>query len=293
VSVAAYGFREDLVPIRRLAARLRLQVGVIDVHRFPDGETLPTAPADASSTVILYRSLHHPNERLVELLLAADACRRAGAGRLVLVAPYLCYLRQDAVFEKGQSLSRDVVGGWLGRAFDRIVTVQAHVHRTAQLSDVFGVPCDNLSVAGALASLAAAGERLLVVGPDAESAPWAAAAAAQIGGEATTFRKRRLGDRQVELTLPSDTRFDGRAVLLLDDVCSSGGTLQRAILQLRQAGAKSIDVAVAHALFDAETERRLVCAGARRIISSDSVPHPTNALALDDVLASALKDEVC
>jgi len=292
MSVAVYGCPEDLGAIKRLAARLGVHFGLIDVHRFPDGEILPTVPADTPDVVILYRSLHHPNERLVELLLAADACKRAGASRLVLVAPYLCYLRQDSVFAKGQPLSRDVVGDWVGSAFDRIVTVQAHVHRTRRLSDVFGVPCDNLSIAGALASLAAGGETNLVMGPDEESAPWVAAAAQRIGGEAATFHKRRLGDRRVELTLPADVRVSGRAVVLLDDVCSTGGTLEGALVQLREAGAASVDVAVAHALFDAEAGRRMTWAGARRIISSESVPHPTNALELDGVLGPALRNEV-
>jgi len=292
MSVAVFGFREDFGPLQRLAGRLGIGVGVIDSHRFPDGEVLPTVPADAPRVVILYRSLHHPNARLVELLLAADACRRAGVARLVLVAPYLCYLRQDAVFRPGQALSRDVVGAWIGRAFDRVVTVQAHLHRTTSLSDVMGVPCDDFSIAGELAELSGVDSSCVVIGPDEEAAPWVRAAAARLGGKAATFRKRRIDDRQVELTLGPEANVGGRAVLLLDDICSTGGTLERALLALRAAGARSVDIAVAHALFGADAAQRLVAAGARRIISSESVPHPTNTLELDGVLAPALASEV-
>jgi len=286
-----HGFAGDAVEVGRLASRLAVPQGLIDLHAFPDGETLPTVPLTDAATVILYRSLHHANERLVSLLLAADAYRRSGVARLVLVAPYLCYLRQDAVFRPGQSLSRDVVGRWLGGAFDRIVTVQAHLHRTADLTDVFGAPSESLSIVGDLAVLAADGDRPLIVGPDIESRPLAEDAATRLGTDWVVFDKTRLGDRQVRLSLKVPDKVAGRAVLLLDDVCSSGGTLEQAITLLRQAGAVSVDVAVAHALFDADVETRLRAAGARRILSSDSVPNPTNAMELAGVLATALREE--
>ncbi|MCF8505881.1 MAG: ribose-phosphate diphosphokinase [Caulobacter sp.] len=286
-----HGFAGDAAEVGRLADRLAVPQGLVDLHAFPDGETLPTVPLTGAATVIFYRSLHDANERLVPLLLTADAYRRSGVARLVLVAPYLCYLRQDAVFRPGQPLSRDVVGGMLGGVFDRIVTVQAHLHRTADLTDVFGAPAENLSIAGDLAVLAAGGDRPLIVGPDIESRPLAEDAAKRLGTDWTVFDKTRLGDRQVRLSLKAPDKVAGRAVLLLDDVCSSGGTLEQAIALLRQAGAASVDVAVAHALFDAGIEARLRAAGARRILSSDSVPNPTNAMELAGVLATALREE--
>lgn len=290
--VEVHGFAGEAAEVGRLAEALGLATGVIGLHRFPDGESLPTVPRAARS-VILYRSLHHPDDRLIPLLLAADAYRRAGVERLVLVAPYLCYLRQDAVFRRGQPLSRDVIGHLLGDAFDRVVTVQAHLHRTPDLGAALGTAADNLSVAADLAALFASGpERPLVVGPDVESRPWVEAAAARLGADWTTFDKVRHGDEDVRLTLGATVVVKDRRVLLMDDVCSTGGTLAGAITRLVQAGATAVDVAVAHALFDADVEARLRQAGARRIVSSDSVPHPTNALPLAGALAAALRNEV-
>ena len=287
-----HGFADEAAETGRLAQALGVAAAEIGLHRFPDGESLPTVPQGARS-VILYRSLHHPDDRLVPLLLAADAYRRAGVERLVLVAPYFCYLRQDAVFKPGQPLSRDVVGRLLGEAFDRLVTVQAHLHRTPDLGAALGTAADNLSVAADLAALFASGlERPLVVGPDVESRPWVEAAADRLRADWTTFDKVRHGDEDVRLTLGAAVDVKDRSVLLMDDVCSTGGTLAGAIARLVQAGATSVDVAVAHALFGADVEARLRKAGARRIVSSDSVPHPTNALPLSGVLAAALRNEV-
>lgn len=290
--VAVHGFPGDEGPVARLAGQLGAPSAWIDLKTFPDGETLPTVPvAGAAATVILYRSLHQPNDRLIPLLQAADAYRRAGVTRLVLAAPYLCYLRQDAVFQPGQPLSRDVIGPLLGRVFDRIVTVQAHLHRTRALKDVFGVPSDNLDIGGDLAALAAGGRRPLIIGPDSESRAWVEAAADRLGLDWAVFDKQRLGDREVRLTLDPSVPITGRDVLLLDDICSSGGTLAQATLQLREAGAARVDVAVAHALFDDQAEARLRAAGVGRILSSNAVPHPTNALDLASVLAGALRNE--
>lgn len=286
-----HGFAEDAPEVGRLAELLAVPMGLVNLHAFPDGESLPTVPLTDASTVILYRSLHHANERLVSLLLTADAYRRCGVARLVLVAPYLCYLRQDVVFQPGQSLSRDVVGQWLGAAFDRILTVQAHLHRTLDLTEVFGVPAQSVSIAGDLAVLAAAGGQPLIVGPDIESQPLAEEAARRLGTDWIVFDKTRLGDRQVRLSLNSPEKIAGRAVLFLDDICSSGGTLEQSIVMLRQAGAASVDVAVAHALFGADVESRLRAAGARQILSSDSVPNPTNKMELAGILATALRKE--
>jgi ribose-phosphate pyrophosphokinase len=83
----------------------------------------------------------------------------------------------------------------------------------------------------------------------------------------------------------------GRPVLLVDDIGSSGGTLMTCAKALAAAGAKSVDVIVTHALFPPELVGKLFEAGIRSVKSTNSVPHPTNAVALDQVLADALRKE--
>ncbi|WP_245333807.1 ribose-phosphate pyrophosphokinase-like domain-containing protein, partial [Bradyrhizobium guangdongense] len=121
---------------KRLAARLGLACGEIAVHRFPDGE-LRVAVAPATDTAILYAPLDQPNDKLITLLFAAEALRRNGAKRLVLVAPYLCYMRQDAAFHAGEAISQRAMGNLLATTVDRVVTVNAHLHRTPDIRTVF------------------------------------------------------------------------------------------------------------------------------------------------------------
>lgn len=283
-------FQDEAAPAGRLAKALGMELGLIDAHEFPDGETLPAVPG-AERTTVIYRSLDRPDPKLMPLLLAADAARRAGAERLVLVCPYLCYLRQDAVFEPGQPVSRDVICGLLGRAFDRVVTVDAHLHRTKDLSAVMGIRADDLSAAEPLAE-ALKGEAPVVVGPDRESAPWAKRIADKLGGELVVFDKARDGDRRVQLTAPDLSAMRGRRVVIVDDVASSGMTILAATEQLKRAGAASVDVGVVHALFGADVEARLKAAGVGRIVSTDSVAHPTNAAPLAGLLAETLREEL-
>jgi ribose-phosphate pyrophosphokinase len=291
MTVAVHAFPEDEAPARRLAQALSLPLGLVDLHVFPDGETLPTVPG-AVQTVLIYRSLDRPNDKIVPLLLACDAWRRAGARRLVLVAPYLCYLRQDTVFAAGQPLSRDVIAPLLAQRFERVVTVDPHLHRTLRLDPVFaGAQVTVLSAARDLARAVSGDDSPIVVGPDQESAAWAGVVAAGLNAPHITFTKERLGDREVRLSLPKASFVRSRRVVLVDDVCASGATLELAVRMLRDAGAVQVDICVTHALFDAATDARLRQAGAARIVSTDSCAHPTNAVALDRLLATALQRE--
>lgn len=290
--VSVQAFADQAGVAQALATRLGVPFEIIDLHRFPDGELLPrVSPA---RTVIIYCSLDRPTEKLLALMLSADAWRRSGAGRLVLVSPYLCYMRQDAVFAPGEPLSRDVVGALLGQRFDRIVAVDPHLHRTHGLGEVFGTAeTTTLSATGVLAAAVGADRVDLVVGPDAESVNWARPLAERLGTKLLAFDKIRRGDDVVMLRPSADMgSVAGQRVLLADDVCSSGATLLTAARLLINAGAASVEVAVTHALLAMDAVDRLRAAGVRRFISSDSVLHPTAVAPLVPLLAEALADEL-
>lgn len=289
MSVVVHAFQDEAVQAERLAAALGAPLGLVRVHEFPDGETLPTVPAVAP-TVLVYRSLHHPNPKLAPLLLACDAWRRAGAERLVLVAPYLCYLRQDAMFAPGQAVSRDAVGRLLAERFDRVVTVDPHLHRTSDLSAQWGVPTTVLSAAVPLAAALEPDPDTVVLGPDEEAAKWAAALAAALGAPHGAMRKRRLGDREIEIDADGLPPLSGKRVVLVDDVCSTGTTLSAAVRFARRQGARIVDVAITHVLFDGENP--LPGCGARSVVYTDSCTARADAVPLAPLLASALTDEL-
>lgn len=291
MSAILYAFPDEREPAHRLADALGVELALVETHVFPDGEILPRVGA-ASARTIVYRSLDSPNTKLVELLLAADALKRQGAKRIELVAPYLPYMRQDSVFRSGEPVSQQVIANLLDRAFDNIVTVDPHLHRTRSLSDIFHQASTRvLHGADALVPFLRAerfDSRTVVVGPDEESLPWIHQVSDPLGLPGLALTKRRRGDREVEILSPTGFDVSGRPVLLVDDICSTGSTLCAAARLLRSSGATSLTMFVTHALCRDEALQHLNAAGVDRVISADSCAHRTNTVALAPILAKAL-----
>ncbi|MGA9092343.1 MAG: ribose-phosphate pyrophosphokinase [Bradyrhizobium sp.] len=291
-NVAIQSLSSGAADARRLASLLGLPLREIALHRFPDGEIRVTV-GPAAATTIIYASLDQPNDKLIALLFAAEALRRAGTRRLVLLAPYLCYMRQDAAFSEGEAISQKAVGRLISGIVDRVITVDAHLHRTPDISAVFpGIEAEDLSAMPAIAnSLRPTGidPATIVAGPDAESRPWVSDLAGRLGLAHMVAQKIRHGDRSVEIAFADSVA--GRPVLLVDDIVSSGGTLIACARALTAAGATAIDAVITHALFPHAMTAKFGDAGIRSVRSTSSVPHPTNAIPLDDIFAAALRGE--
>ena len=279
----------------RLAELLRIPCGDIAIHSFPDGESLVAVPTSADIAVV-YCSLDHPNTKLIELAFAASALRDQGVGRLMLVAPYLCYMRQDTVFHAGEAVSQRVMGRWLAAMFDRIITVDPHLHRTADIRDVFpGTEAQALYATSALAELIRGdncSDDMVLIGPDSESRQWVEQIATPLSILALIGEKNRDGDRNVRIDIPQIERVNGKIAYVMDDMVSSGSTLKICAQQLIEAGALRVEVVVVHALCGAEDLAEIRAAGVSRLRSTDSVVHSTNAVSLAPLLAEALQREV-
>ena len=282
-------FEDEKASAVRIAQAAGLNLMAIERHRFPDGELKLRLPSALPTQVVLLRTLDNPNEKLIELLLAAQTARTLGAQHLTLVAPYLAYMRQDIAFMAGEAVSQRVIGHFLASLFDALITVDPHLHRVASLQEAVPVAqAIVLSGAPLLSDLISARrQRPLLVGPDAESAQWVALAAARHGFDHAVCRKVRHGDRAVALELP-DVAIAGRQVVLLDDVASTGHTVAQAARLLLAAGAACVDVAVTHALFAGDALQVLVAAGVGEVWSTDCIAHASNATSMAPAIAAAL-----
>lgn len=282
-------FHDEAEAALRLAEAAGMAAKPVDSHRFPDGELKLRLPEPLPPRVVVFRGLHQPNEKLVELLLTARTARDLGATDLTLVTPYLGYMRQDIAFHPGEAVSQRIVGGFLAGLFDGVVTVDPHLHRVATLHEAVPVARPVvLSGAPALADwIARERPGALLLGPDEEAAQWVAQAAARHGNDSAVCRKVRHGDRQVEIELPP-VAWPGRQVVVLDDVVSTGHTVARAARQLLAAGAVSVDVAVTHALFAGDALDVMRDAGVGEVWSTDCIAHPSNVVPMAPLLAQVL-----
>ena len=282
-------FDDESVLASRLGAALGVEPRTIERHRFPDGETRLTLPPTLPARVVVLRGLQQPNDKLTELLLAALGARELGARHLTLVAPYLAYMRQDVAFRPGEVVSQRHLGALLASAFDAVVTVDPHLHRVATMDEVVpGRRAVALSAAPLLGDWVASQlAQPVLIGPDEEAAQWVQAAARAQGLASGVGRKLRRGDRDVVVEWPP-IDVAGRAVVLLDDVASTGGTLAVAAREAYARGAASVDVAVTHALFVGDALASLRAAGVRHVWSTDAVPHASNVVSVAPLIATAL-----
>ncbi|WP_031435671.1 ribose-phosphate diphosphokinase [Methylomarinum vadi] len=283
-------FSDYLPQAQRLAASLNLPVKEVFLHHFPDGESLVRLPVDLPEHVIVCRSLNQPNDKLIELMLTANTARQLGAKRLTLVAPYLCYMRQDIANQPGEAVSQRIVGQLLANLFDDVITVDPHLHRISSLDQA--IPLQNAVSLTAAEPIARFLKQQLthavLLGPDDESEQWVAAIADKIGFDYAVATKRRSGDKNVSVTLPAFD-FADKSVVIIDDMASTGRTLAQAAELLMAAGAGQVCAVVTHPLFCGDAEQHINKAGVGHIWSSDSISHSTACIYLNELLARAVR----
>jgi ribose-phosphate pyrophosphokinase len=292
MALGLFFFEESARPARALAQALGIPAKPIAVHRFPDGESLVRVPSpiDANSA-LLYRSLDHPNEKLVEILLAASALRGNGARRIALVAPYLGYMRQDIAFNAGEAVSQRVIAGLLAEHFVALFTIDPHLHRIHSLSQIMPATEAVSLTAGPLLSAAIdPSDGPVLVGPDGESRQWVERIAAPLGLDVLVGKKVRTGDRNVSIAIDGISAVKGKRAILVDDVISSGVTLQVAAKLLHEAGAEPVEALATHCLASEDDLAGLADAGIASIRASDSVPGPVACLPTAGLLAEAIAD---
>ena len=276
-----------------LAQALHCSYEEISVHRFPDGESKVTLPTMLTEHIILCQTLDRPNNKLIELFLTCTALRERGVQRITLVAPYLCYMRQDAEFHPGEIVTQTIIGKWLGDLVDTVITVDPHLHRVKHLSDAIpNTQTITLSAAPLMAEfLTTRPIPPLLMGPDEESQQWVQSIAEQANLDWAIARKVRRGDHQVKIQLP-EINFKGRRVVLIDDVASTGRTLANTAKLLKNSGADMVKCFITHPLFADDAEQALTNACITHIWSSDSISHSSNVISLTKMIAKEITEQV-
>lgn len=281
---------EDVAFGRGLAGALGAEHAEISWRHFPDGEShVALLESLTGRAVVINCTLVHPDPKFAPLLFVADAARDLGATQVGLVAPYLAYMRQDRRFHAGEAITSRTFARVLSSSFDWLATVDPHLHRYASLDEIYTIPSRVVHAAPLLGRWI--GENVanpLILGPDAESKQWVSEVAASIDAPYAVFTKTRLGDRDVRID-PSDlNRYAQHHPVLVDDIVSSGRTLIEAARLLEKAGFPKPVCAVTHALFAGDAHVALSGAAAS-IVSSDTVPHPTNAISVVQELGTAVR----
>ena len=272
----------------RLAIPLRAELGHTAVTRFPDGESyvrLYTPVHGAEAAIVC--TLDRPDEKLLPLLWLAIAARQGGARRVGLIAPYLPYMRQDVIFNAGEIRAAEHFAALLNPVFDWLVTVDPHLHRISHLSEVYRVPTGAVEAAPAIAEwIQTHVQAPFLIGPDEESRQWVEQVAGMCGAPWAALTKTRHSAWHVEVTeLPN---IPPRCVpVLVDDIISTGRTMLAAAGLLQRAGKPQPVCVGGHAVFAADAYSQL-CAASAEVVTCDTIPHPSNQIALTGPLVDAI-----
>jgi ribose-phosphate pyrophosphokinase len=275
-----------------LAVRLGCECSELFVRRFPDGESLVRIDTKVEgASVAIATTLDHADTKALPLIFAADALRELGAKRVVLVAPYLGYMRQDARFNAGEAVTSRSFARLVSSSFDALITVDPHLHRWKSLADIYTIPTRIVASAKPIAQWIAANVTSpLIVGADAESEQWVSEVARIADAPFTVMQKTRLGDRDVRVELDGSGPWDDRMPVLVDDVISTGHTLMAAADALMNAGLPSPIAIGVHALFDDKAQARMKASGIEHIVTCDTIAHSTNGISILPGLVQAVKE---
>ncbi len=272
-----------------LQATLHCPVVPPRLHRFPDEEVRVTLLGDlVGRNVHVVCSLERPDDKILPIVFIAELARELGARQVGLIAPYLGYMRQDIRFNPGEAISSRPFARLLSQTFDWLLTVDPHLHRYKSLCEIYSIRTRVVHAAPALAHWIGANvPDPILIGPDSESSQWVSEVAGDCAAPYTVMRKVRHGDRTVEVSFDNADKLSGRTPVLVDDIVSSGQTMLSAIKALTQKpSAKPICLAV-HGVFAGRSYEELLHSRAR-ILSTNTINHPSNAISLVPEIASAL-----
>ncbi|MDR3649176.1 MAG: ribose-phosphate pyrophosphokinase [Acidimicrobiales bacterium] len=241
-----------------VAGHLGIDTTRCTTERFPDGEAhVAVGPVQGRDVYVVQPTGPPADQHLMELLLIADACRRAGGSRLTAVIPYFGYARHDRRTHPGEAVGARVVGDLLATVgIDRALVVDPH---TEALEALCSVPLDVISAQPILAQALRPGvlPNAVVVAPDEGALKLADRYATELGLPLAFVRKRRLSGETVSVgEVVGDVQ--GRQVVLVDDMVSTGGTIAGAIAAVLDRGSVSgVLVAATHGLLVGPIAARL------------------------------------
>ena len=274
-----------------IARRLAFPLLPYELKVFPDGETrFRFLERTSGKTVIIVQSTYPPaDHNLFQLLLASHHLSQEGA-KVHAVVPYLAYARQEKEFMAGEVVSLGVISHLLrSGGVSRLTTVDIH---SAEGFSLFAIPAYSVSAIPNLVAYVKKNFRLvrpLVISPDFGGSKRSEAFASLLQASFLQLSKKRdrvTGEIKVET---SKLDVNGRDVLIVDDVISTGGTVRAASLVLREAGASNVIAVCSHPLLVDGATENLESAGVKEVVGTNTVPSRVSKVDVSEPIADHLK----
>jgi len=260
---------------RRIATTLNLPLGKAHVGRFSDGEiNVEILENIRGRDVFIVQSTCPPvNDNLMEMLIMADACRRASANSITAVIPYFGYARQDRRPRAARvPITAQLVASMIGASgIDRVLTIDLHAD---QIQGFFPVPVDNVYASPVLLGDAWKQDRqdMMVVSPDIGGVVRARALAKRLDDADLAIidkRRPRANESQI-MNIIGDVK--GKNCIMIDDMVDTAGTLCKAADFVKNEGAKSVRAYITHPVLSGPAIDRINDSQLDELVVTDTIP---------------------
>jgi ribose-phosphate pyrophosphokinase len=258
---------------QEIADCIGIPLGQARLRRFPDSEVSFQIDENIrGADVFIIQPTSNPvDQHLMELLVMIDAFRRSSAARITAVIPYYGYARQDRKDKPRVPISAKLVANLLSAAgTNRVLTMDLH---KAQIQGFFDIPVDHLFAAPVIIEYCSKlqSSNLTIVSPDAGGAERARAYAKRLDAELAIVDKRRTEDGTAEvMNVIGDVQ--GRTCILQDDIIDTAGTIQKASIALKDAGAERVMACAVHGVLSGPAIQRIEDSPLDQLIVTNSVP---------------------
>ncbi len=276
--VKVFAGRHQITLAQRVCEHLDMPFGQARTEIFPDGEIIVRTEEDVRGRdcFVVLSTCAPVNENIMELLIFADCLRRASARRITAVVPYFGYARQDRKEAGRTPITAKLIANLIVEAgFNRVLTLDLHA---AQIQGFFDIPVDHLASSPIFLdhflSRPQSTQNLVVVSPDVGNVKMGNAYAEMLGAEFAIIDKRRVSGDTVK-SQHIIGAVEGRDVLMVDDMISTGGTICEAASLVKQHGAKTITVAATHAVFAGKAVEKIKNSPIERVVVTNTIPRLT------------------
>lgn len=275
---------------KKILEKTGFQRGELEVHHFPDGESLLRFKTEIKGKKIFYlASLDHPDKKAVDLMFFAATAKELGAQSVSLIAPYLGYMRQDKRFHEGEAVTSNIFAKFLSTYYDELYTVDPHLHRHKTLEEIFSLKCQLLHAEDSIVEwIRTHIEKPVLIGPDEESDQWVKAVATKLSAPYSVLTKTRHGDKAVEISIPDLEKYKDHTPVLVDDIISTARTMIETIKHILKASSKPPVCIGVHGIFAGTAYEDLKASGPSKIVTCNTIPHESNEIDLASLLSSCL-----
>ncbi len=276
---------------KKISKNLKCEYSELIVNKFPDGELYIKFNTELENKeVVLVQTLNPSNEALLELILAMHTAKELKCKKLILVIPYLAYIRQDKRFKPGEAVSGKIIGKLLDKA-DEIISIDPHLHRFKSLSEVFNTKTKKLTANELIFNFINRNyKNPVILGPDAESYQWAKEIADKINAEAVILEKKRFGSNKVKVSLSTNIDLKNKDVVIIDDIISSGHTILEAVKLIKNHKPKSINVIAIHGIFAGEKVLAEIKKNVKSIITTNTINNKYSKIDVSNLISNSLID---